>query len=173
MATKKYADPRYYESKLGRVLDRLGSTEYNYNFDRHVAWVEFRYKDNLYRFDHSVKKAKEKGQDLTFGSDAFAQVVLALEDLTRIVERGIYDLSTWVAGMKYLPEPIQIPECFRILGFQSMPESRSDIESRYKSLAKKYHPDLGGSQSDFQAVKKASEQALSHFDSLPQVEVEG
>lgn len=36
---------------------------------------------------------------------AGAEVVLALEDLVRMIDRGIYDLSTWVAGMKYLLAP--------------------------------------------------------------------
>ena len=33
----------------------------------------------------------------------FAQLVKTLEDIARMVERGIYDLSTWIEGMKTLP----------------------------------------------------------------------
>lgn len=163
---KQYADPDFYEGKLDRVITRLGADEYNYNFDRHGAWIEFRYKGQLYRFDHTVDKAQAYGQDLAFGSDAFAQIVLALEDLTRIIERGIYDLSTWVSGMKYLPEPTKLPECFRILGFVEMPGTKADVEARYRNLAKKYHPDAGGTSEDFDAIKRAAEQAKRHFEEL-------
>jgi hypothetical protein len=164
-AKKKYADPGYYESKLEKVMDRLGAERYEYNFDRHGCWVEFFYKKQMYRFDNTVETAREHGQDLIYGSDAFAQVVLALEDLTRIVERGIYDLSTWVAGMKYLPPPEIMPECFRVLGFERTPESVGEIRARYKALAKAHHPDAGGSDEDFNALQKAADQAIRHIES--------
>ena len=101
MASKKiYSSPELYEDKLVRVMARLGIEEgdYNYDWSRQECWVEFRYKGELYRFSHSVKNAQEHGISLQYGSDAFAQVVLSLEDLARMVERGIYDLSTWVAS---------------------------------------------------------------------------
>lgn len=157
---KQYADPAYYEGKLARVMERMGADEYNHDFSRHGCWVEFRYKGNLYRFDHSVEKARENGVDLTYGSDAFAQVVLALEDLTRIIERGIYDLSTWVAGMKYLPEAAQVPPCFRVLGFETMPGSAAEVRARYRTLSKQHHPDTGGDPDNFEAIKRAAEHAL-------------
>ena len=81
-----------YESKLKRVMERLGITKYNYNWDRFEAWIEFTYKGTLYRFEHSVEKARKNGISLSYGSDAFAQLVLSLEDIARMTERGIYEL---------------------------------------------------------------------------------
>ena len=75
--TKQYASPDAYEAKLARVMERMGADQYNYNWDRHMAWVEFRLKGQLYRFDHSVEKAKARGFKLTYGSDVFAQLVIA------------------------------------------------------------------------------------------------
>lgn len=165
---KQYADASYYEQKLSRVMERLGvGEEYEYNFDRHGAWVQMTYRGQLYQFSHNVKDAQAAGQDLRYGSDAFAQIVLALEDLSRIVERGIYDLQTWVEGMRFLPEPELLPEAFRVLGFESMPSSREAVNTRYRALSKQYHPDTGGSDADFQRIRAAYTQALSHFDSLP------
>ncbi|WP_291350400.1 hypothetical protein [Desulfosporosinus sp.] len=86
---KQYGDSDSYERKLERVMERIGVKEFIYNFDRFGCWVEFRYQNELYRFEHSIEKAKSKGINLRYGSDAFAQVVLALEDLARMVERGI------------------------------------------------------------------------------------
>jgi len=164
-AKKKYTDPMFYETKLARVMERLGPGEdYSYNFDRYHAWVEFRYHGELFRFDHTVEKAKSAGQDIFYGSDCFAQIVLALEDLTRIVGRGIYEFGTWVAGMRYLPPPVEIPECFKVLGFQEMPANPRDVEARWKTLAKQYHPDKGGSAVDFARIKSAAEQALKHME---------
>jgi hypothetical protein len=163
--TKQYADASTYEAKLNRVMERLGIKEFNYDFSRHGAWVEFRYKGELYRFDHSVEKAKSRGIKLTYGSDAFAQIVLALEDLARMVERGIYDLQTWVSGMKYLPPVIEVPSFFKVLGFETIPASEEDIKTRYRTLAKQLHPDGGGDNEDFINLSKAAEEAIKYLKS--------
>ena len=166
---KIYASADLYERKLGRVLCRLTDSEapeFNFNYDRHCAWVEFRYKGQLYRFDHTVDKARAAGQNLSYGSDAFAQIVLALEDLSRMIGRGIYDLQTWVSGLKFLPAPTKIPECFKVLGFQSMPSDIGDVKSRYRTLSKQHHSDTGGDDESFQAIKNASEQALRHMSAV-------
>ncbi len=57
-------------------------------------------KNQYYRFEHSLHKAAEHKQNIHYSSDLFAQLVKTLEDIARMVERGIYDLSTWIEGMK-------------------------------------------------------------------------
>lgn len=161
---KQYASASSYEDKLKRVMERLEIKDFNWNYDRHGAWVEFRYKGLLYRFDHSVEKAKSRGINISYGSDAFAQIVLALEDLARMVERGIYDLQTWVSGMKYLPPVLQIPTFFKALGFEQIPSSEEEIKVRYRNLSKTVHPDLGGNAEDFNKLVKASEQCLQYLN---------
>ncbi len=162
---KQYADARTYERKLDRVMERFGVEEYTYNFDRYRCWVQFRYRGELYAFEHSVEKAREAGFDLAYGSDAFAQIVLALEDLARIVERGIYDLQRWTAGMKFLPPAQEIPPFFKALGFTEVPSGRAEVNDRYRELAKRYHPDNTetGDAEAFMAIRKAAEQALAFF----------
>jgi hypothetical protein len=153
-----------YETKLGRVMERLGVQDYDYNWDRHGCWVQFHYKGELYRFDHSVEKAKQHGANIVYGSDAFAQVVLSLEDLARMVERGIYELQTWVAGLRYLPAAVEPPSFFKFLGFTEIPSGPEEVKDRYRSLAKQMHPDAGGDAEDFQKLKSAAEQATAYFD---------
>lgn len=161
MATKKkYASPDTYKAKLERVMERMGVEDYNYNWDRFSAYVEFRRKGQLFRFDHSVEKAAARGIELTYGSDVFAQLVITLEDLARMGERGIYELQTWLEGMKFLPPPEILPECLKILGFESIPSSAEEVKTRYKTLAKQLHPDMGGSQEAFVALQKAAQQAI-------------
>lgn len=165
MAGKTYGSADSYEAKLRRVMERLSvkKGDFNWNWDRFGGWVEFRYRGELYRFDHTVEKARSKGVKLTYGSDAFAQIVLALEDLARMVERGIYDLSTWVAGMKFLPAPQQVPECFRVLGFDRIPGDADEVRARYKLMALSAHPDVGGSSEEFQQLTRATEEALKYL----------
>ena len=162
---KQYADAAVYEKKLQKVMERMEASACNYNFDRHGAWVEFRLKGQLYRFDHTREKAAAHGIKLAYGSDCFAQIVLSLEDLARMAERGIYELQTWLSGMQYLPPPVVVPECLRALGFMEIPASCEEVKARFKGLAKKCHPDAGGSEADFIALQKAAKEALQYMES--------
>lgn len=87
-------------------MKRLGVDDYIYKYDPEGwGWIEFVYKKEKYKFEHSVGKARAKNIDLQNGEDAFIQLVLAIEDLARLAERGIYDLQSWIEGLKMLPVP--------------------------------------------------------------------
>lgn len=64
---KQYASAEVYERKLDRVMERMGAEEYNYNFDRFGAWVEFRLRGQLYRFDHTREKAAREAMEYMEG----------------------------------------------------------------------------------------------------------
>lgn len=160
---KQYAEPAAYEAKLEKVMARLGVDDFNYDWSRMACWVEFWYKNQLYRFDHSVANAQAHGVNIRYGSDVFAQVVLTLEDLARMAERGIYDLQTWVAGMKALPAPTELPRCFSILQFTERPQSAEEVNEAYRRLSKVSHPDSGGSAEQFRVLTEARDQALEYF----------
>lgn len=150
---KQYAEPEAYEAKLEKVMGRLGVEQYDYNWTRFECWVSFKYKGALYRFSHSIENAKAHGSNVKYGSDVFAQVVLSLEDLARMVERGIYDLSTWVAGMKYLPAGEPLEPCFSGLGFIQRPSTEEEVKAQYRRMAKGMHPDGGGDSAAFIALQ--------------------
>lgn len=160
MANKQYASPEAYEAKLEKVMARLGVESYDYDWSRRECYVSFTYKGVLYRFEHGIENAQAHGVNLKYGSDAFAQLILSLEDLARMVERGIYDLSTWVAGMKYLPAPAAIEPCFLALGFSVMPCSTEEVRKRFKLMSKSMHPDAGGDVDAFQALTENYEACL-------------
>lgn len=160
---KQYAEPSLYEAKLEKVMTRLGAENWDYDWSRRECWVEFTYKGERYRFSHSIQNAKAHGVDILYGSDVFAQVVLSLEDLARMVERGIYDLPTWVAGMKLLPEAKKIPTCFVAMQFKEIPASAEEVHARYKQLVKSAHPDTGGSTEQFLMLQDAYKQAVEYF----------
>ena len=167
MATKKqYADVNLYEKKLDAVMKRLKVDKYEFDWSRNDCWVEFWLNGQLYRFDHGVKKALEHDIKISYGSDAFAQLVLALEDLARITERGIYELSTWVSGMKLLPESDQkeIPFFFTFMGFTEIPKTFEEVKKRYRSMSKTLHPDQeGGSEESFKKLLEAYGEAENYF----------
>jgi len=161
---KQYAEPQTYEAKLEKVMGRLGVESYDYDWSRKECWVSFVYKGQHYRFSHSLENAQAHGVNVKYGSDLFAQVVLSLEDLARMVERGIYDLSTWVAGMQYLPAPAKIPDCFLLLGFTYIPENAEEVKARYRELAKRAHPDNGGTETEFVTLQAAQKAALEYLE---------
>ena len=152
--SKQYAEPEAYEAKLEKVMARLGVDQYDYDWNRFESWVSFIYKGQPYRFSHSVDNAKAHGVNVRYGSDVFAQLVLSLEDLARMVERGIYDLSTWVAGMKYLPAGKNLEPCFSALGFVEQPKTEEEVKAQYHRIAKVIHPDVGGDAAAFVALKE-------------------
>ncbi|MHB1044262.1 MAG: hypothetical protein ACYC0Q_15730 [Eubacteriales bacterium] len=46
-----------------------------------------------------------------------------------MVERGIYELSTWVAGMRYLQPALEIPSFFKVMGFTEIPAGPEEIRA--------------------------------------------
>lgn len=164
--TKQYADFKTYESKLERVMGRLGIESYDYDWSRTECWITFTYKGEYYRFSHSVKNAQEHNVMISYGSDAFAQLVLALEDLARMVERGIYDLGTWVSGMKCLPAGEMkfkfVKTCFMSLGFNEMP-TEEQVKARFRAMVKVFHPDVGGDTEYFRSIEENYRQCLQEL----------
>ena len=74
-----------------------------------------------------------------------------------MVERGIYDLGTWVAGLNFLPEAKSIENCFFLLGFTDYP-TIDELNAKYRKLAKVMHPDSGGNETEFVNLNKSYEQ---------------
>jgi len=159
---KRYKDASYYEKKLHKVMARFSVEEgqYHWNWDRFEATIQFEYKSEWYQFTHDTRR---EGVDLAYGSDAFAQLVITLEDLARMVERGIYDLSTWVEGMRYLPAPEPVPSFLKFMGFDEIPDSMAAVDRRRKELLMQFHPDHGGSGEDFKALQTAYSQARQYM----------
>lgn len=58
----------------------------------------------------------------------------------------------------------ELPECLSVLGFTRIPENKDDIKTRYKKLSKIYHPDMGGTQEEFQRINKAWDEARKLFN---------
>ena len=169
--SKQYKDAATYEAKLKKVMERFGVDSYDYNWDRYSCWVEFWYEGHPYKFEHSIENARKHDSSIKYGSDAFAQVVLTLEDIARMTERGIYKLSTWIAGIKALPTPKEIPDCFKVLGFDNVP-TLQELKTRYRIISKSAHPDVGGDAAYFISVQNAYEVAKDYFNNSDSLHTE-
>lgn len=155
----------FYEGKLTRVMERFGvSTKgFNWNVDRFGAFVEFSRKGQFYRMEQTVVRAAGRGVKLKDGADCLAQLVLTLEDLARMAERGIYDLEVWVAGLLALPAGAAVPGCFLALGLDRIPATIDEVHTAWKAVVKRAHPDGGGTAEGFRAAQLAYQQAQEHF----------
>lgn len=79
---------------------------------------------------------------------------------TRAIERhGVASVREMFRGFVALPPP---QSCWEILG---VPEraSRETIETAYRALAKKRHPDSGGSQAAMSELNRARDEALKEL----------
>lgn len=146
---RKYKGSREeYEQKLGRVMNRLGVQVYDYDWSRRGCWVQMVYAGRAYRFENSVDKSAESGR-LSNVTDLFAQIVLALEGLARAIENGIFTLDMLMAGVPALSAAADIPDCFKAMGFERLPEDADSVKAKYRELAKNAHPDAGGDEEAF------------------------
>ncbi|MGM0877453.1 MAG: hypothetical protein ACQEWV_22640 [Bacillota bacterium] len=138
------------EVRLIRVMKRLKIEDFNFNWDRSSCFIEFHYQENLYRIEHSVQKAKEKGITvLRNGLDCLSELVQSLEDLCQIIERGTYKLETWISGMKQSSSAKAIPEFLE------------EVHIRYKSFGKQKHSEYNRNE---EFIHVAPESSLGDFD---------
>lgn len=95
MATKTYyPDLSYYLERLPLVMKRFGPDlqEYTYKINRKSSWIQLKYRGRYYRLEQTVANASLHGVELRDGAATFAQLVLALEDIIRLVKRGVCPL---------------------------------------------------------------------------------
>lgn len=158
---RRYAREReWYEAKLARVMAEFGLAReaWELRYDRwEGAALDFTYKGVTRRFERVIDK-----QTIHYASDCLAQIVLWMEKMLWAKREGIFDLDVMAAGLPELPPPI--PECFRTLGFGSIPADAAAITDRYRALAKERHPDNGGSNEAFAALKQAAEDAKKYLE---------
>lgn len=146
---RKYKGSREeYEQKLGRVMGRLGVQVYDYDWSRRGCWVQMVYAGRAYRFENSVDKSAESGpaeqRDGPVCSDS-----ARTEGLARAIENGIFTLDMLMAGVPALSAAADIPDCFKAMGFEWLPEDTGAVKAKYRELAKNAHPDAGGDEETF------------------------
>lgn len=69
----------------------------------------------------------------------------------------IHLLSSFFSGLN-APEKNQ--QALQVLGFDGMPNDKSEIKKQYRRLTKKHHPDCGGETETFISIRQAYEQLM-------------
>jgi hypothetical protein len=85
-----------------------------------------------------------------------------LEELERIFGKGFAQAAANAAGHVRPPRPIQTPDWAVELGVP-FPTSRDAIDKAYRALAKKRHPDVGGSQEAMTKLNLAYQKACQAY----------
>ncbi|MTH55303.1 hypothetical protein GKZ89_18065 [Bacillus mangrovi] len=118
------------EVKLIKTIKRLKIEDYKFNWDRNSCYIEFYYNKELYRLEHSVEKAQEKGILLRNGMDCLNELTDSLENLCTIIERGTYRFEKWIEGMKQTPIAKEDP------GYEE------EFHIRYRSTGRQAYQDF-------------------------------
>lgn len=171
MANKQYGPPEEYEDKLKRVMERFQVDDYDFDWNRKGnCWIRFTIGGEPFYFSHSIEQARERGINLRYGSDAFAQLVLTLEDLARANERGTFHLKKVLGAMIAIEPPKDIPACFRYFGFDRIPTAE-EAQKRYRLFAKQLHPDnpdhkerRADAERDFVEFQRMNEEIVKYFE---------
>ncbi len=150
--------------KLARLMERMGVEKYDYDYSEtktaKSCWVELMCNSRAYRFTNDTAKSAACGRGLIYTSDLFAEMVYALEDLARSIEKGIFTLDMLLEGKLALPAAPTAEPCFQALGFASRPETAAAVKERYRQLAKAMHPDGGGSSAAFAVLQENYRQCM-------------
>lgn len=73
---------------------------------------------------------------------------------------GVGTLEQAFRGFAALPETAGGASCWDVLGLDREQASAESIEARFRELARKRHPDMGGNAADFSALVDARKAAL-------------
>ncbi len=120
-----------------------------------------------------------KGESVVLCCDAWDKIEHNLHSISetlnsiRAIERwGVSDfLKRSFTGFQALPPMTETKkrEWWSVLGYQQKPGNATwdweGIQAQYKTMAKKLHPDVGGSTVDFQELTEAFAEARSYYRS--------
>jgi hypothetical protein len=109
-------------------------------------------------------RVQNKGQMKVMAVDRYDRVadnlaaIAATLNAMRAIERhgGAQILERAFTGFTALPG---VPTCWDVLGVKR-DASREEVEGAFRDLAKRHHPDAGGSHDEFIRIQTAREQAL-------------
>lgn len=98
------------------------------------ALVKIFYRGVWHEFHYSRQKAEFFHKKIPADKDVFVAVVVCLQDLTRVAERGVFDFGVLVQGFKSLTFQ-KLPEFATFFGFTIMP-TWDDVRKRFAELVK-------------------------------------
>lgn len=152
--------------KLDVAMARLNATDLHYGHagdssGDYTVKISFKYKEQKYVFEYSRKRAEYYGYRYPQDKDVMIAVILAISDLAKIADRGVFDFGKLAEGFKELPL-ITVPSWAKFMGFQTQPRNIQEVRSRYNELVKgSMRPETN--PEDFRELQKAWELAQQFF----------
>ena len=166
---KKYADYKFYQTKLINIMKKLNIDKYNYRFTDENAFINFKHGYSWYQLDHTIEKAKKSNAGITSGTDLFAELVLTLEELYHINERNIISFKKLFEPFELKAGTVDLPECFIKLGFDGryLP-LKKNIDYKYNELAKVLDPSKTqfGDEEKFLELVKTKQECYDYLESI-------
>lgn len=177
--THHYLHPTDYETKLERVIERLGAQLVDYEYTGRVrtkkgeipvaqrpqvASVSFLLRGQGYSFTHTPEQSAMGTVPVTSGVDLFCQLVLALEVVAKLGEWRLSQLQIDVllSGARDMTRA-NLPEWCGTLGLEALPNDETDVHRAFRLAAKRAHPDAdGGSVEQMQTLQGAYEHGLAY-----------
>lgn len=163
--TKKYSDVKFFINKLNNVFKKLNIEKFRYKYGNDFAFVNFNIDKSWYQINHSTKNADKNTKSLA-GSDMFAEIVLSIEELSHLQDRGICSFQDIVSVFELKAGAVKLPDCFKKLGFDGryMP-SKKHVDYKYNDLAKVLHPDSAfGDMEKFNELNTAKEECYKFLE---------
>lgn len=93
-------------------------------------------------------------------ADNLAAISLHAEAVRGQLRWGVADLAQAFAGFRALPAATAVKPWWQILGFGQPPETRATVEDRWRDLARRHHPDVGGSANAMAEINAARDEGL-------------
>jgi hypothetical protein len=150
------------EPSLEAVMRFIPHSTYDWDFNRHGAWIEWIWHNQRYRLA-TFRPALHDPHPGFAGLQALTQLTEALQHLADLLPWGSVDhwFAPFHVTQSYRPCPL--PACFAVLGFTTWPESPEAVKQAYYTLVHTHHPDHGGSHDTMVTLNAALHDALAHW----------
>lgn len=156
MLAKRYY-PGLYKQRLPVIMQRLGATEFSCDYTSSGAWVSFSYQGQVFRLEYGAAN----GQPASSGAEILCKIIQMLDNLPLDSKPGILDLQSWVEGCLELPWPEPLPDCFRELGFTSLPAVGDEVDEAFAHTAMS-----AGSSVEYCRLQAVRNACLDYLDEL-------
>lgn len=148
------------ECDLGATFDKWGVRHYQIIGQKYLKRQQQTPEERTVSviFTHpSGKEVRVTKGDLARGVDNFRALYLALEDMRMLEKRGVADVVR--EALAQLPPGRSDQDPLTILGVP-FGASEDQIKARWRELARKHHPDVGGDADEFKRLSSAYQAAL-------------
>jgi DnaJ-domain-containing protein 1 len=165
------AQPKTIQRDLRRVMTEMGATSLKVSQDMFEGTAEIVFDRGGQRYVFRCDKYEDALDNLRAAQLAITYLWRALEEygVTSEAETLERVFAQFFLGFAATPDDTVLllgsgeEEWWKVLGVE--PEAdQPAIRNAYRALARRHHPDAGGTPAEFKRLRRAYEQALAQFD---------